>query len=746
MTGKTIQCPKCKAEQPHQPICAECGFDIRAYYLKRKQAREAAGAAPGKPPQGQAPQGQKPQAIKKIKCYRCGQVQPLKPVCVYCGFDIRTHALKIRAAKEAGAPPPPPPEPLKPRQPAAAQEAPPLEPELISFEGLFRESFEAFKRRGLTVGLILLVAIVVAMIPMVLGTVAGGLLSAVLPASAQGFSVFLAICGALAGMFLLVSGIAAMIHAAMDERLEFNAAFGKGFRSFLPFLWIGILHTFITMGGYLLLVVPGVIFSIWFIFSAFIYVAEDARGMDALIMSREYVRGRGLDVFLRLLALWVISAVVGVVPIIGPLLSLAFAPFSVFYLAILYRSLKATGPFLDDYSAPTGTKAAYLGAAAAGFVIVPAIIFFTIWPQVSGLMSGMPGSLQSMEQAMEQTMEPKAMDAPPAASRPAPSGPPVADDGTIIPYEYERFRGRWIGHLSGLAGKQWTFTFNDGYQIEILAPDGGWTSGTGAVYMDIGIGPDGSVRVPPGGGLMDILVESSTLGNYHGMKAAGVYRFSGDGLTYCLTEPGTGKRPLVFETRPGWACYELRRDPSYTPPPAAQAQSPAPGSSISGAPDGAAPASGELLAKVDGRRTAFTLRTGFMSDTRMSDPTNAVLEFAVPGESEYSTNGTIIMHLDATKTGTHYADGDYAHQGWMGGYSGIGQSTQMGYVTALYYKAYGGQVFFPDGACRLEVTSAYTGAPGGVFSGVMTGCDTTSAGVQHKLTEVSFTMHGVPSH
>ena len=46
------------------------------------------------------------------------------------------------------------------------------------------------------------------------------------------------------------------------------------------------------MGGFVFFIVPGVIFSIWLSFSVLILIVENEKGTNALVRSKEYVKGR----------------------------------------------------------------------------------------------------------------------------------------------------------------------------------------------------------------------------------------------------------------------------------------------------------------------------------------------------------------------------------------------------------------------------------------------------------------------
>lgn len=69
-----------------------------------------------------------------------------------------------------------------------------------------------------------------------------------------------------------------------------------------PVLWTGLLTALIVIGGTLLLVIPGIIFSLWYSFSSYSAMLDDKKGMPALNYSKSLVKGRWWGVFWRLFA------------------------------------------------------------------------------------------------------------------------------------------------------------------------------------------------------------------------------------------------------------------------------------------------------------------------------------------------------------------------------------------------------------------------------------------------------------
>ncbi|MEI6510878.1 MAG: hypothetical protein WCO25_02430 [Candidatus Uhrbacteria bacterium] len=58
------------------------------------------------------------------------------------------------------------------------------------------------------------------------------------------------------------------------------------------FAWVGLLQALTVAGGFLLLVIPGLIFLVWFGFAQQALLLDGKRGLDALSASRDLAKGR----------------------------------------------------------------------------------------------------------------------------------------------------------------------------------------------------------------------------------------------------------------------------------------------------------------------------------------------------------------------------------------------------------------------------------------------------------------------
>lgn len=301
----------------------------------------------------------------------------------------------VEASETASQPPQPPQPPTRPQEdtpqtlpppageePAAAPQPPPRprrerpapKKVLPDIGTLFSRSWTIFQQRfAILIGLYLL-AMVAFIIPPALLVGA-----AVLAGMAKGGVLFVTLgaLGALAGLYCGFSCFGAFLHAVADSQLPFRESLEKGRSIALPLLWVGLLTGFIISGGFLLFIIPGIIFTVWFFFAQFVLVNENLRGIGSLLKCREYVRGEWFNVALRLLLVWAGSVLLGIIPLVGPILSIAFLPYVMIFHYLLYRDLADLKGDIP-YSCGTVDLLKWPGVALAGYIIVPAAVLLLV--------------------------------------------------------------------------------------------------------------------------------------------------------------------------------------------------------------------------------------------------------------------------------------------------------------------------------------------------------------------------------
>ena len=74
----------------------------------------------------------------------------------------------------------------------------------------------------------------------------------------------------------------------------------KAWQLIMPLVIVGLLQTIVILGGFLLLIIPGIIFSVWYVFAQISVVLDNKRGMASLSFSKSLVNGRFWQILHRI--------------------------------------------------------------------------------------------------------------------------------------------------------------------------------------------------------------------------------------------------------------------------------------------------------------------------------------------------------------------------------------------------------------------------------------------------------------
>ncbi len=227
--------------------------------------------------------------------------------------------------------------------------------ELKPFGVLFKNSWEMYKARISTLAMLMILPFIANALYVVSLRKTEVIVHGVTKTVYQSGSASL-----LIGLILLVLTLwvqVAVTHVAdsKEDSLDVSKLLSKSSGMILPLALVSILAGLAVVGGLILLIVPGIIFAIWFAFSAFTLILENKRGTEALKASKALVVGRWGAVFSRiiLLALSVlgISILVSIILSIFPykihtilsagLSAFFVSPIATIFSYLLYKELKA---------------------------------------------------------------------------------------------------------------------------------------------------------------------------------------------------------------------------------------------------------------------------------------------------------------------------------------------------------------------------------------------------------------------
>ncbi len=224
------------------------------------------------------------------------------------------------------------------------------------------------------------------------------LLMGFLASSSFKYSIWFSIMGAISfvGSFFVWSWAVPSLIYALKDNTNIKESYKRGLKILPAYIWVYFLLTTIITGGFLLFVIPGILFSVWFSLAIFVLVFEKKRGFNALLKSQHLVKGKFWAVFWRFLILGLIVGL-GVILIstlifliienqqienqiselIGYFFQLFILPFFLIYGFLIYenlREIKAESLYVQP---SIWRKIKYIFPAILGTLIFGLIITFS---------------------------------------------------------------------------------------------------------------------------------------------------------------------------------------------------------------------------------------------------------------------------------------------------------------------------------------------------------------------------------
>ncbi len=128
------------------------------------------------------------------------------------------------------------------------------------------------------------------------------LLSAVAPKAQDGLEIAGQIALVVLGVWIwiILTKITSKIIA--KEKINTDTLAAECWKMILPVLGITILAALVKIVGFLFLIIPGILFSVWYAFADMEVILNGKFGLEAMTGSRDLVRGRGWRVLWRIVA------------------------------------------------------------------------------------------------------------------------------------------------------------------------------------------------------------------------------------------------------------------------------------------------------------------------------------------------------------------------------------------------------------------------------------------------------------
>ena len=132
----------------------------------------------------------------------------------------------------------------------------------------------------------------------------------------QWTAMLVMVLAVLAGLVIQTWAQIATIIAIRDRESDISPkeAFRQAIGMIFAYWWVYFLVMLAVIGGFILLIVPGIIFGIWYSFTGYTLVMEGKKGTEALAASKAYVKGRTGQVVYKFLFIGLITIAVFGIP------------------------------------------------------------------------------------------------------------------------------------------------------------------------------------------------------------------------------------------------------------------------------------------------------------------------------------------------------------------------------------------------------------------------------------------------
>jgi len=206
------------------------------------------------------------------------------------------------------------------------------------------------------------------------------------------FSILMAVFY-LGSFFLWLWAVSSLLYN-LKENTGIKESYRKGFKILGFYIWVYLLLNIIIAGGFLLFLIPGVLFTIWFSLALFVLIFEEKKGFEALFRSKQLIKGNFWGVLARFLILNLITGIglflifaliflgtgnkqiiEGASGLLSYLLQLFIIPFFIIYAFLIYDNLREIKSEISYRKPAKIEKLKYVLPGILGITIIGLIIF-----------------------------------------------------------------------------------------------------------------------------------------------------------------------------------------------------------------------------------------------------------------------------------------------------------------------------------------------------------------------------------
>lgn len=172
-------------------------------------------------------------------------------------------------------------------------------------------------------------------------------------------SIVLIIIAAIAAIYVYLWASVSLIIAIKDseENIDLKESFKRGRQFISPYFNASVASGLITILGFILFIIPGIIWGVWYAFAGYLAITDKLSYGEAIKRSKQLVKGRWWPIFGRLAFVVIMSFIINFAmgtisallisnkehqPILSYLFSILWTPFLAVYGYLLYAHIRRT--------------------------------------------------------------------------------------------------------------------------------------------------------------------------------------------------------------------------------------------------------------------------------------------------------------------------------------------------------------------------------------------------------------------